>query len=139
MRTNRIASALLVLASSLTLGCAAGGPAFQKVAIPEGKSVIYAYRPNSIFGGAIVPTVTCGTQGISLSRGGYHPFVIDPGDVTCSASTESTSTVRVDARSNEAAYLQERIGLGFFVGRPHLQVMSPEEGERAAHECKLQE
>lgn len=139
MHTNWMASAFLVLASSLTLGCAAGGPAFQKVTIPEGKSVIYAYRPNSIFGGAIVPTVTCGTQGVSLSRGGYYPFVLDPGDVTCSASTESTSTVHVEARSNEAAYVKERIGLGFFVGRPHLQVVSPEEGEQAARECKLQD
>lgn len=138
MRTNWIVAVLIVCASSFTVGCAASGPAFQRVAIPDGKSVIYAYRPSSIFGGGVVPTVTCGSSGVSLSRGGYHPFVVEPGTVTCSASTESTSTVRVDARANEAAYVKEQIGMGFFIGRPHLTVVSAEEGEREAGKCKLQ-
>jgi hypothetical protein len=139
MRTNAIGRVLFLCMAASTAGCAAGGPAFQKVAVPDGKSVIYAYRPNSLFGGGIVPTVTCGAQGVALSRGGYHPFVVDPGDVNCTASTESTSTVRVDARANEASYVKERIGMGLFVGRPHLTEMSPEEGEREARECRLQE
>ncbi len=138
MRSNWIVTVLIVCASSFTVGCAASGPAFQRVAVPDGKSVIYAYRPSSIFGGAVVPTVTCGASGVPLSRGGYHPFIVEPGTVTCSASTESTSTVRVDARANEAAYVKEKIGMGFFIGRPHLTVVSAEEGEREAGKCKLQ-
>ena len=138
MRRNAIRNAFLVVAAASLAGCAASGPAFQKAAIPDGKSVVYAYRPNSIFGGAIVPTVTCGSQGVAISRGGYHPFVVEPGAVTCTASTEATSTVRVDARPNEASFVKEKIGLGFFVGRPHLTVMSSDEGEREAGECALQ-
>ena len=139
MRTNWTSGTLLILAASLAAGCAASGPAFQRVAIPDGKSVIYAYRPNSIFGGGVVPTVTCGASAVSLSRGGYHPFIIDPGTVTCHAATESTSTVRVDTRPNEASYVKEEIGMGFFIGRPHLQVTSKETGESEVLECKLQQ
>lgn len=139
MDGKRMIGRLLIVSSSLMLGCAAGGPPYQRLAIPDGKSVVYAYRPNSFLGGGITPTVTCGTKGVALSRGGYHPFVVDPGTVTCSASTESTSTVRVEARPNEAAYVKERIGMGVLVGRPHLTVMAPEEGEREARECRLQE
>jgi hypothetical protein len=139
MRTRGLMSCLTLTMVLGGAGCAASGPAFQKIAVPDGKSVIYAYRPSTLIGGAIRPAVQCGSSSIVLSRGGYHPFVVDPGTVLCSASTEATSEVNVDAKPGEENYVREKIGVGFFVGRPHLQVMDKETGEQEVRECKLQE
>ena len=137
MRTRMMMAATL-LAATAGIGCSASGPAYQKIAVPEGKSVVYAYRPKSIFGAAIQPRVSCGLPGPGLKPGGYHAFVLDPGTVTCSASTESTSEVQVDAAPNGSSYVREKIGLGFFVGRPHLEVVDEATGEREIGNCKQQ-
>lgn len=136
---ERVSAGLVVLAACTWAGCAASGPAFQKIAVPDGKSVIYAYRPNSLFGGGIRPAVHCGDSSSVLSRGGYHPFIMTPGTVRCSASTESTSEVNVDAKPGDASYVREQIGMGFFIGRPHLQVMDRQTGEQEASDCRMEE
>ena len=138
MRTRGLVTGFVCMAALGGVGCAASGPAFQKVTAPTGKSVIYAYRSSSIMGAAIQPAVHCGSDSAVLSRGGYHPFVVDPGAVTCSASTESTAEVNVDAKPGEENYVRESIGVGFFVGRPHLKVMDKQTGEQEASDCKLQ-
>jgi len=128
------------LAVALFLGgCAVSGPPFQRVQIPEGKSVIYAYRPSSIFGAALKPAVSCGAAGFNLARGGYHPFIVDPGTTVCRASTEATSEVDVECKTGEERYVKEEIGWGFFVGRPHLYVMDNATGESEIQDCRLQE
>lgn len=120
-------------------GCAVSGPPFQKIQIPEGKSVIYAYRPSSFFGAALRPTVSCGQEGVSLGRGGYHPFVVDPGSLVCRAATEATSEVDVRSSAAQESYVKEEIGWGFFVGRPHLYLMDKATGESEIGDCKLQQ
>lgn len=138
MRERMIMSALCLVAAVASTACSARGPAFQRLDIPSGKGVIYAYRPNTMVGAAIQPTVNCGSTGVSLPPGGYHPFVVDPGSVTCSAKTESRAEVLVDVRANEDSYVRETIGVGFFVGRPHLQVVDKEKGQQEIKDCKLQ-
>jgi hypothetical protein len=126
------------MASLAWSGCSASGPAFQRVQIPEGKSVVYAYRSGSLIGWAVRPSVNCGDTGASLAPSGYHPFVVAPGSVTCSAATESRAEVRVDAKANEESYVRETIGVGIFVGRPHLQVVDKATGAQEIEACKMQ-
>ena len=139
MRTSRMRLTIAALAASIGAGCAASGPQFQKIPVPAGKSVVYAYRPTTLAGGAIKPTLACGTARVVLPRGGYYPFVVEPGNVVCHAATEASSTVEVDARPNEAAYVKETIGIGILVGRPHLQVVPPSVGASEIGECSLQQ
>jgi len=105
---------------------------------PEGKSVIYAYRPSSIFGAALKPAVSCGAAGFNLAVGGiirssWIPVHRVPG------IDEATSEVDVECKTGEERYVKEEIGWGFFVGRPHLYVMDNATGESEIQDCRLQE
>jgi hypothetical protein len=138
MREKMLLSCVTLCAAVSWVGCSASGPAFHEIQVPAGKSVIYAYRPKSIFGAAIQPSVNCGGPGPGLAPGGYHPFVVEPGTVTCTAKTEARSEVQVDATSDGPSYVRERIGIGFFVGHPHLEVVDTATGAREIQACKQQ-
>jgi hypothetical protein len=138
MRMNAVRILGPALIAVVGTGCSASGPAFEKIAIPEGKSVIYTYRPSSFFGAALSPMVVCGGKGVGLKPGGYHPIIVDPGPVLCTASTESTSEVNVEAAPGAENYVRETIGIGVLVGRPHLLLMDAAQGETDARKCRLQ-
>ncbi|MEW6571700.1 MAG: DUF2846 domain-containing protein [Nitrospirota bacterium] len=115
------------------------GPAFQKTdKIPEEMGMVYIYRPSKGFGAAITPDVYAnGFVITTLYNGGYYPYLTKPGEIEFSAKTESTSAVTLDIKPGQIYYLKGYIGIGFFVGRPHLTVVSPEVGEKEIAECKL--
>lgn len=129
----------LLLVILLLQGCASLGPAYTKVEqIPENKGLIYIYRPSSIVGGGISPDVKVGETVIAtLYNGGYYPYFANPGEVELWAKTESKSAVTLDVKPGETYYVKGTIGVGFFVGRPHLIVVSPEEGAKEIAACKL--
>lgn len=129
----------LLLVILLLQGCASLGPAYTKVEqIPENKGLIYIYRPSSIVGGGISPDVKVGGTVIAtLYNGGYYPYFANPGEVELWAKTESKSAVTLDVKPGETYYVKGTIGVGFFVGRPHLIVVSPEEGAKEIAACKL--
>jgi hypothetical protein len=101
--------------------------------------VIYVYRPKSFIGGGVQPKVSCGQESVSLAPGGYHPYVVDPGTVTCRASTESTAEVDVKSVAGEPSYVKEEIGAGVLVGHPHLYLVDTNSGETEAGKCKRQD
>lgn len=53
------------------------------------------------------------------------------------ARTESESAVTVDVKAGEVYYVKGEVGVGFFVGRPHLRVVPREKGEKEIAECTL--
>jgi hypothetical protein len=116
-------------------GCASG-PAYQAAEVPPAKAVVYVYRPFSMLGGAIQPTVTCGSEGVSLAPGGYHAYVVEPGAVTCGASTEASDAVEVKAVAGEPSYVKEEIGVGVFAGHPHLYLVEASRAESEIAKCK---
>jgi hypothetical protein len=128
-----------LLVTLLLSGCAASGPPFQKVQIPEGKSVIYAYRPSTFFAGGVNPPVSCGGEHVRLGRGAYHPFIVDPGKAVCAASTEATSSVGVECKAGEERYVKEEIDWGFVVSQPRLSLVDNATGESEIQDCGLQE
>jgi hypothetical protein len=64
--------------------CAVSGPPFEQLHPPEGKSVIYVYRPYRLWAHGVHPAVSCDDAGsVSLGPGAYHAFVVEPGTTTC--------------------------------------------------------
>jgi hypothetical protein len=127
-------SAAIVFAS----GCAVSGAPYQSVAIPAGKSVVNVYRPYSLVGGGVKPTLTCGAEGVALGPGGYHSFIVDPGTITCHAKTEVSADLDIQAEAGQMTYVKEEIGAGVLVGHPHLYLMDTNSGEREIASCKQQ-
>jgi len=99
-------------------GCGAQGEAYQPMAIPASKSVIYIYRPYKILSWEATPMITCGHESIELERGGYYEFVEDSGPVTCAAATGTNAAYKFDARAGEQYFIKEDVdpvGLGSHV------------------------
>jgi hypothetical protein len=119
-------------------GCATLGPQFQKVeTIPEGVGLVYIYRPDSFFGAGVAYDVKVGDTVVTeLPNGGYFSYFSQPGEVEFWAKTESKSAVTLDVKANQIYYIKGTIGVGFFVGRPHLMIVTPEVGEKEISECK---
>lgn len=121
------------------VSCASLGPVYQKVdKIPDGMGLVYIYRPSSFVGGGISPDIKVGeTVVTTLYNGGYFPYFVEPGEVEFWAKTESKSAVTLDVKAEQTHYIKGTIGVGFFVGRPHLMVVSPDVGEKEIAGCKL--
>jgi len=132
---------LLLLIGLFLLSSCASGPAFKKVeTIPENMGLVYIYRPGKAMGAAVSYQVKAnGVPIIRLNPGGYYAYLAKPGEIEFSAKTESTSSITIDVKPGETYYLKGTIGIGFFVGRPHLVVVTPEVGEQEVVKCKLLE
>jgi len=132
---------LLLLIGLFLLSSCATGPAFKKIeTIPENMGLVYIYRPGKAMGAAVSYQVKAnGVPIIRLNPGGYYAYLAKPGEIEFSAKTESSSSITIDVKPGETYYLKGTIGIGFFVGRPHLVVVTPEVGENEIVKCKLLE
>jgi len=142
MARNKVSfmSIIILLGVALLLSsCASLGPTYQKTdKIPEGTGLVYLYRPSSFIGGCVSYDIKVGETVITtLYNGGYYPYFAKPGEVELWAKTESKSSVTLDVKAGQIYYLKGTVGVGFFVGRPHLMVVSTDIGEREIAECKL--
>ncbi len=129
----------LLLGITLIPGCVTLGPPFQKIEkIPEDQGLVYLYRPSKGFGGAVSYDVKAnGIVVTTLHNGGYYPHFAKPGEIEFLAQTESKSSVTINVKAGQTYYLKGTVGIGFFVGRPHLTVVPAEVGEKEIAECKL--
>lgn len=133
---------LLILAAGVVLmtGCAGTlGPQFESVnRIPYGKALIYIYRTPKFAGSAVAFDIHHNDKVITrLVSGGYYPYVTNPGAVELWAKTESRSSLTVHIRAGETRYVRGDVGVGFFVGRPKLEVVGNITGAKEIRECKL--
>ena len=103
-------SVLLVALCFVVSGCAAKGAQFSKLsAIPEGKSVVYIYRP-WIFDplGQRYPIVVNNKRVLSgLGNQCYFVFITEPGP--CEIHTDTMNIDRVlkfNAESNKSYYIK---------------------------------
>lgn len=63
-------------------GCAATGPLFKEVEVPEDKAVLYFYRKSSIVGSGLSHELYVNGEYITeITNGGYIPYMADPGQV----------------------------------------------------------
>lgn len=135
----RIRTILALAVMGLLLGgCATLGPKFtpETTAQPD-RAAVYIYRPGS-FGAAVHPHVTAnGVPLAELQPNGYFLYHAAPGELELTAKTEATSSVTLDVKAGETYYVKGSIGIGFFVGHPHLVIVSKDVGEKEIVECKL--
>jgi hypothetical protein len=131
---------LILLACLFMLGgCAGLGPVYQKVeTIPEGLGLVYLYRSGGFVGSGVAYDVKVGDTVITtLFPGGYYPYFSKPGEVEFWAKTEARTAVTLDVKPGQTQYVKGTVGVGFFVGHPHLTLVPPEVGEKEISDCKL--
>lgn len=133
MAARRLIAAIgLAIALS---GCASGtkwtDAEAVKVPPPRGQSRIVVFR-DGLLGAAVQPTVTVNGRGTGTCQPNGAFFVnVPPGRHEVTATTEVTNSVQVETAKGSTAYVQCSIGIGFFVGRPHLTPVTPAFGEKA--------
>jgi len=138
-RINRASKFFVLCATMLVSGCATLGPVYTPAtSVPADKATVYVYRESGIFGGAVAYTVSANGVPIStLPAGGYFTYFASPGEVELSAKTEAKTSVTIDAHAGETYYVKGTVGIGFFVGHPHLVIVPKEVGEKEIVTCKL--
>jgi hypothetical protein len=134
------ARTILVLASLCVTfsGCANLGAKYTpEAATPTDRAAVYVYRPGSM-GAAISPNVQANGVPLSdLPAHGYFVYDAKPGELTLTAHTEATTSITLDVKAGETYYVKGSLGMGFFVGHPHLVVVTKDVGESEIKDCKL--
>lgn len=88
---------------------------------PPGKGQVVFYRPSRLGGMALSFTVREGDVGIGkLPNGTYFVLAADPGPHSYSVKSEATDTLNLEVEEGETTYVEQTIGIGIMVGRPHL-------------------
>lgn len=111
-------------------GCGASGQQFSQFATPkQDRGIIYVYRPESFVGGGVYydihvtnpsnPDFIAG----ELVNGSYVQIDIPSGENEIWGKTESKSSVTLDVKKGETYCVKGSVGIGFFVGRPNLEVV----------------
>jgi hypothetical protein len=133
------ASTLALFTATLAIsGCATlGAPFAPDSQPPSDRADVYVYRISAM-GAAIAPTVTANKVPLlTLPPNGYFVYRALPGELTLEQHTESHTSVTLDIKAGETYYVKGSVGMGVFVGHPHLVVVPKEEGEREIRQCKL--
>lgn len=141
MSSRKILLAALAVGAMTTLmsGCATLGSAYTPDSnAPKDKGTVYVYRPKAFGGGGISYTVSAnGTEVSSLPSGGYFVYYAAPGETEFSAKTEAKTSVTLDVKPGQTYYVQGTIGMGVFVGHPHLTQVGNDVGAKEIVSCKL--
>lgn len=144
MKRKSLVSALILiflLGGLLLIPNCATGPKFTKIEIiPENMGLVYIYRPGKVMGAAVSYQIKA--NGVPITRvnpGGYYAYLAKPGEIEFLAKTESSSSITIDVKPGETYYIKGTVGVGFFVGRPHLVLVPTEVGEKEIEKCKLLE
>lgn len=130
--------ACVLVVAVIAAGCATG-IRYQPQSAPDRPSdlaTVYIYR-SAVFGTAVQPAVRLDGERISTLRPrGYSVHYLEPGTYEVSAKTESTSRLTIHARPGEVLYVRGKIRMGFFVGRPKLELVTAEVAEEQLRKCK---
>jgi hypothetical protein len=138
--TRRSVTITVFIASTLLIaGCATLGPAYTADTMaPKDKATVYIYRVPGFAGGAISYTVSAnGVEVSKLPSGGYFVYYAKPGETEISAHTEAKTSVTLDTKAGESYYVKGTVGMGVFVGHPHLVLVSNDVGAKEIVGCKL--
>jgi hypothetical protein len=87
---------------------------------PAGKGQIVFFRP---FGPGVALNPMVRDEAGDVGRVGansYFIYVADPGAYALSVKSEATDTLHIEVDAGETYYVEETIGMGVLVGRPHL-------------------
>jgi hypothetical protein len=129
---------LLATLGLLLSGCATLGAKYTAdMNVPANRAAVYLYRPGSL-GAAINPDVVAnGVTLAGLPAHGYFVYYAAPGELTLTQHTEASTSVTLDVKAGETYYVKGSMGMGFFVGHPHLVIVSKDVAESEIKDCKL--
>jgi hypothetical protein len=131
---------VLYLAAVFALAGCASGPGFRAIPnseIPPNKALVYIFRPVSIRGSGLVPTVDAtGLEGLRLRAGGYFPLFVPAGMTWAAITQTGRFTVEFDAKAGETYYVRGG-PIAFALGIPYIQVATRESALPELQECKL--
>lgn len=139
LRTRVVPIAVGLLLAGLA-GCGPKlGPTYQRVAkIPADRGLVYVYRPTSTTGSLVSFEMHVGDELVGkLYDGSYIPYLARPGVNRFWARTETKGELVVVVQPGKAYYLRAQLGLGTFVGRPELELVSAQQAEEEIAECQL--
>lgn len=134
----RARTSLTLAAIGLLLGGCASGPKFTPdSAVPANRAAVYLYRPSAV-GAAVSPAVTAnGVPLAELKAEGYFVYRAAPGELELAQKTEASTSVTLDIKAGDTYYVKGSVGMGFFVGHPHLVIVANDVGMKEITECKL--
>jgi hypothetical protein len=115
-----VAVAPLAVADDNSTGAAAAQADSRVPAPPAGKGQIVFFRP---FGPGVALNPMVRDEAGDVGRVGansYFIYVADPGAYALSVKSEATDTLHMEVDPGETYYVEETIGMGVMVGRPHL-------------------
>jgi hypothetical protein len=94
-----------------------------------GKALVYFYRPRRLVGMAVGFNVReNGVQIGGLPNGSYFVYDAAPGTHSFTAATEVTKSVTLTVQAGKTYYIEGTLGMGAFVGRPELTIVSEQQG-----------
>ncbi len=129
----------------LAFGCATTtqmGSSFAPVTqVPNDKAVVYVYKAKA-YGGALYKLTANGEPVTQLQKGGYYPYIADPGLVKFSAYTlgrigdmipiEPTHSLEINVSADEIHYVKITSGLSV-----RLVEVPQEKAQKELKKCKL--
>lgn len=105
---------------------------------PAGKAQVVFYRPSSLLGAALTPTIREGETPVTkLGLGRYYVDVIEPGTHTFEVKTEAADTLSLEADADETYYVKETMGMGALVYRANLSPSTEQDFQTVAKKLKL--
>ena len=127
---------------SLSLGCATPmGPSYSPVTnVAAGKAVVYVYKAKS-YGGGLYKLTGNGEAITQLQKGGYFPYVTDPGSVELAAYKririgelipDPTHRLTINVSAGETRYV--KITSGLIV---KLVEVSADKAQKELKKCEL--
>lgn len=144
MLTKKLIQPVLACMAMLFLAaCASSGPTFSEaqktiapVAADSGR--IYFYRPGSMFGAAVQPSIKLnGVEVGSSVPGGY--FVVDrpAGSYKISTSTEVERDLTLVLEAGQIRYVKTHVSMGFAVGHVSPEIVEPAVALKDIADCHL--
>ncbi len=88
---------------------------------PPGRAQVVFFRPSAFDGIIYNFAIRDGDQVVAqITNGTYAVVFVDPGVHTFSSRSEVKDTLTLDIDPDETYYVEQTIGVGLFMGRPHL-------------------
>lgn len=153
-RRNTIWSSLLLtmVASTWLSGCATKAPPVStssalsvsniesaNAAQLKENGLVYLYRSPSFVGSMVSFPVWDEAEKnkdlVVMRNGGYYLHFCSPGKHTFATRSEAKNSLSIDVEPGKVYFVKYSIHMGAFVGRPHIELVSQEQGAREAAEC----
>lgn len=129
--------AILLLVSLVVVVSCVSGDFAEVTQIPDGKALVYAYRPSEYSGfGLTYDLKVEGEKVGKLANGSYFYFFLEPGEHMITAKTEAESTAYLEIEAGGTYYIRGGVKTGIMIGRPDITAVSSLQGRSEIIDCR---